>query len=248
MARILRERIDEACKGHEYLTEVVVAWTEDTPFGPVWCRAMLDVLCLPLGLVLDPKALRVAAIAGAFGKTAAESGYDLQARFYPRGVEAVVPELAGRVKFANLVVENYAPFAAATFEPDAETKAGADFQIHLAINRFAECLYSRKWPSYPKAPQTYSTPAWRQQQLIARQFSYENSEDDDGSRVQGFAGGQGRGPAVDWSGRAAGIRENLFGPKAGDGDPRPPWRPYRDPRHRAQPGEEVRATRWHQGR
>ena len=175
MAKILRAQIDEACEGHDYLTEVVVIWVEETVFGPIYCRAMLDVLCIPMALVLDPKALRIPAVAGAFGRTAAESGYDVQARFYPRGVEAVIPELAGRVRFANLVVENFPPHGAAMFEPDAEAKAAADFQITLGINRFAECLYSRAWPSYPRRVQRYSIPPWRQQQLMAREFSQENT-------------------------------------------------------------------------
>lgn len=243
MANILREQIEEACQGHEYLTEVVVAWTEETMFGPIWCRAMLDVLCIPRSLVLDPKALRIPAIAGAFGRTSSESGYDLQAGFYTRGVEAVVPELAGRLRFANLVVENFPPHGAAMFEPDAETKAAADFQIKFAIHKFAECLYARKWPAYPKTIQRYSTPAWRQQQLLAQTYGYE-TEEDDGERVQGDPSVSARSPAPDRALRPTGVRENLQRPDPGDGHQGAPRRPYRAGGHGTQSRVALRAADW----
>lgn len=160
MAAILKRKIAEALDGARYETEVVIAWQEQTIHGPIWCRAMLDVWCEERAMALDPKALRIAATAAAFGKTASDSGYDIQGVFYPRGIEQVRPDLKGKVKFANLVVENMPPHGAQSFEPDEESRAIAERQIAEAMESFAYCLKTRSWPSYPKGIRPYSTPTY----------------------------------------------------------------------------------------
>ena len=165
MAEILKRKIAEALGGAPYETEVVIAWIEKTEAGFVWCRGMLDVWCPALGIALDPKALRIAATAEAFGKTAAESGYDIQAAFYSRGLLALCPKLK-KVTFANLVVENYPPYGAQSFAPDASAKVIASSQVDVALELFGRCLYSRSWPSYPSGVQSYSTPGWYQQNVL----------------------------------------------------------------------------------
>lgn len=166
MARTLRERIEEACEGNPYATEVVLIWKERTMYGEVYCRCQIDVFCEALALVLDPKALRISATAGAFGKTAADSGYAEQAVFYKRGLAVLMPELKDRLRFANLVVENYPPFAAQSFAPDTNTLYVAERQCATAVELFAKCLHSRSWPGYPRGIQEYATPAWHQQRII----------------------------------------------------------------------------------
>ena len=165
MAEILKRKISEALGGAPYVTETVIAWVETTPAGPVWCRGMIDVWCPSLAIALDPKALRIAATAEAFGRTAAESGYDIQAAFYSRGLQAVFPELP-RVGFANRVVESSPPHGAQSFAPDASARVIAEAQVQEAIDLFGTCLHSRSWPSYPAGIQPYSTPGWYQQSIV----------------------------------------------------------------------------------
>lgn len=168
MAAILKKKIAEALGGAAYETEVVIAWIEKTEAGPVWCRGMLDVWCPSLGIALDPKALRIAATAEAFGRTAAESGYDIQAAFYSKGLLALCPKLK-KVTFANLVVENYPPYGAQSFTPDASARVIASSQVDVALELFGRCLHTRDWPSYPRGIQTYATPAWYQNSVLYRE-------------------------------------------------------------------------------
>lgn len=169
MAEILKRQIREALDGAAYETEVVIAWQEQTDDGPVWCRMMLDVWSAEAGIALDPKALRIPAIPEAFGRTAAEHGYDVQASFGRRGLETILPDMAGRIRFANLVVENYAPHGAQMMEPGEGTKAIADWKVEHAIAKFGYCLHHRSWPSYPRGIQKYETPSYYQQQALTRQ-------------------------------------------------------------------------------
>lgn len=165
MAEILRRQIDEELGGAEYLTEVVLIWEEHTVHGPIWCRAMLDVFCYERAIIMDPKALRIPATAKAFGRTAADSGYDGQAVFYRRGVSQVFPELAGDLKFVNLVVESSPPHGAQAFELDEDSRTTAETRVAQGMERFAYCLHNRQWPGYPKGIQTASTPQYYRNQI-----------------------------------------------------------------------------------
>jgi hypothetical protein len=169
MAAIVRELIDEALGGAPYQTEIVIAWIEQTASGPTWCRAMVDVWCPSLGLALDPKVLRIPATAEAFGRTAADSGYDIQAAFYARGLSAVT---GGRpVRFANLVIESAPPHGAQTIMPDASARIIAEAQVDRAIELFAGCLARRNWPSYPRGLQSYTTPGYYQNAIANQEPS-----------------------------------------------------------------------------
>ncbi len=164
VARILVAAIERACEGHPYETEVVLIWKERTMYGEIWCRAQLDVLCRPLGLILDPKVLRINANAENFGRAASDSGYDVQGVFYPRGLSQVLPDV-GAVRFANLVVENYPPYGVRTLYPATNTQYAAERQIARAMELWAKCLRERSWPGYPKEPEPYETPNYYQQRI-----------------------------------------------------------------------------------
>lgn len=174
MAEVLKQSIADVLEGAKYQTEVPLFWIEKTPFGDIWCRGCLDIWCKEKATFLDPKALRITATPGAFGRSAADAGYDIQIAFYRRGLDALFPKLAGRIRGANLVLENYAPYACAPMEPDGESLAMAESDVKVAIYRFAECLYGGSWPSYPRKVQTYSTPAYRQQRALERAYNSES--------------------------------------------------------------------------
>lgn len=170
MAEILKRQIHEALDGAAYETEVVIAWEEQTADGPAWCRMMLDVWCSERGIALDPKALRIAAMPDAFGRAAADAGYDIQASFGRRGLETIIPDMAGRIRFANLVVENYPPHGAQMLELGEASKAIADWKVEYAIAKFGYCLHHHSWPSYPKGIQKFETPSYYHQQALTRQM------------------------------------------------------------------------------
>lgn len=166
IATIVRERMVEACEGHPYQTEVVLIWKERTVHGEIYCRAQVDVWCEALGLALDPKILSTPATPFAFGRAAADGGYDLQAVFYGRGFGQLMPQFKGSVRFANLVVESYPPFATQSFAPDQNTRYVAERRCAQAMELWARCLKERAWPSYPRGIQSYETPSFHQQRII----------------------------------------------------------------------------------
>lgn len=170
MAAILKDLINQEFEGRSYVTEAMLCWREETAHGSIWCRGLIDAFCPDLMYGLDPKVLRTDATPEAFGPNAAKSGYDVQGRWYVRGLERLYPEMAGRVRFANLVMESAAPHGHAILTPDGPTETLADMQVRSAIELWGRCVNTRSWPSYPRAKQTYSTPPWHAQAVMYREY------------------------------------------------------------------------------
>lgn len=145
MAAIVRERIVDACKGHPYQTEVVIAWQEDVAGFPIWCRAMLDVWCPALGLALDVKTCADAsdeAIGRAFA-----NGYATQDAWYRRGLEALTKDY-GRVRFGFLFVEGDEPHLSRPAVATESFRHGAKLECERAMAVFARCMKAGEWPGY----------------------------------------------------------------------------------------------------
>lgn len=171
MATIITERIDAACKGEDYETEVVIAWQELTGSGPIWCRAMIDVWCPALLLALDVKTCADAgdeAIMRAFA-----SGYATQDCFYRRGVETLTGE-PGRAKFGFLFVESDEPFLSRRATPREAFRHVATFDVKRAMAIFADCMSRGEWPGYGDAE--VEPPAWLINRMSAQEMLLEAAE------------------------------------------------------------------------
>lgn len=152
MAARIRPLIVEACEGHPYQTEVVIAWQEHVPLigdlvVPVWCRAMLDVWCPALGLALDVKTCRAAdddTVDRAFS-----DGYAIQDAWYLRGLNALAADTEkGRARFGFLFVESEAPYLGRDVSASEGYRHAAKMLIERALWQFARCLHHNEWPGY----------------------------------------------------------------------------------------------------
>jgi len=149
--------------------ETVVLWRD---IGGPLCRAMLDWWDEPTiydlkttGGGLDDRTLGMS-IAG---------GLDLQAGFYMRGLEALRPDLAGRLKWIWVWLETEAPFEARAVEMDGATRAYGDRKAALAIEIWRHCLEENKWPGYPRRIGRLTYPAWAETNVMARELDDDNA-------------------------------------------------------------------------
>lgn len=131
----------------KYETEVVFAWIEETPYGPIWCRMMADVWCESLGVLGDPKFTKVLRD-GPFEGHAVKMGWDLQDGWYRRGVEKLFPKRAGRIEFHNFLVHPEPPHVYRVRYADEATRTSLRPIIQDEIHHFAACLYEKFWPGY----------------------------------------------------------------------------------------------------
>lgn len=164
MAEVVKDRIDEVVDGEPYETEVAIIWCEETPSGLIYMRGRLDVWCPSKGIILDPKITALLGNGRPFeekiNRHMVSMGWDRQAGLYTRGVERLMPELEGRVRFGNLLIKPEAPFTSRLMWPDNIAKRTAVAECRPTIFKFAECLKAGRWPGYPKEGETLSLPSF----------------------------------------------------------------------------------------
>jgi hypothetical protein len=173
MAELVRAKIVETLGGAPYETEVPIFWTEEVtlPSGrvvTVWCRGMLDVWCPSLAWVLDVKTMSGLASDEGIAKQIENNDYAVQGRFYPRGVERILPELAGRVKFDFLWIEAGEPYGHRATPLDGSTRHTGDLMVDMGLQAFAEGMASGVWPSYPQDGAPIGARSFYHQRIEAR--------------------------------------------------------------------------------
>jgi hypothetical protein len=161
MADVIRASIVEACQGHPYQTEVVVAWKRRSR----WCRLMLDVWCPALLTGLDAKTIMSAddqSVDRAFA-----SYYGRQDAWYLEGIEAVTGN-TGRAKFGFMFVEKEAPWLSRWGESTEAMRHGCRLEIDRAFATFDACLTAGDWPSYP--PRRAFPTSWQLREWSEAEF------------------------------------------------------------------------------
>ncbi len=151
-----REELAYAMAGGQ--PEKVYIWQEETKFGPIFCRMMVDWTPHSGRYFVDWKTTGVGAFNDWGQKTMWDTGCDIQDAFYRRGFKAHGMDFDACL-FA--VIEDSEPHAMMTHRVDHEAQEEADKEVEWAINNFAMCLHSKHWPMYPLALAWQAKPAWR---------------------------------------------------------------------------------------
>jgi hypothetical protein len=164
MAEVIKERIKRALDGAEYQTEVVFLYQEETPFGPIWVRGMLDVWCAERATILDPKVTKL--LYGArLGRQMVAMGWDRQAALYPHALGRIFPELAGRIEFVDLLVRPEPPFTSRLATPEKAWRAMKLRESRKAMETFAYCLKEGRWPGFGDDVDIIGMPRWEEARL-----------------------------------------------------------------------------------
>lgn len=128
-------------------SEVVAIWKERADDGTeVWCRSQLDHFDRARARVWDLK-FNDDVNPETSSRKIVPMGYYLQQYVYTRAISAVCPELAGRVQFEFLFCENDTDLVKRA-ECGGDLLEIAARHWRQAINRWARCLNTNKWPGY----------------------------------------------------------------------------------------------------
>lgn len=134
--------------------EVSAFWRDGRTGAPL--KARFDYLRADGGVV-DVKTTRDAS-APEFARSAATFGYHVQAAHYWLAHEAAIG--SSPAFFAFVCVETEAPFGVACYVLDeADIRAGMR-TVNRAIELYAQCLRTGKWPSYPATVERLLLPKW----------------------------------------------------------------------------------------
>lgn len=138
--------------GVPYQTEVVICWQEETELGPIWCRGMIDVWCEILLVGFDLKVTK--GLHKRVRSFMENGGWDRQVVWYERGLNAIFPAYAGRIRFADLMVHPKPPHTYRAVAIDKAWRSAIEPDIQRAIRLFSGCLAANVWPSYPRGIET----------------------------------------------------------------------------------------------
>lgn len=140
-------------------SELAIGWKERTKDGVVQCKGMLDHVWLDDGRILDLK-ITENAEASMIERTAENLGYAIQHAAYVRALSALRPELTGRVEFLFAFCEPEEPFAINLCRGDGVFRELGERRWLRAVQQWAKCTATGKWPGYGDGINYLGSPAW----------------------------------------------------------------------------------------
>ena len=124
-------------------------------------KAKLDIICEPLGMVVDYKTTQSAAVSS-FRRDFIKYGYDIQAYVYLEAAKAAGYKVD---KFVSIPQEKEAPFAVNVFNTSDDALDLGHFKTEELCQRWYECFESDVWPCYEQEIHQLELSAWDQKQL-----------------------------------------------------------------------------------
>lgn len=134
----------------------------------VWLRAMMDSFAPPW--INDFKVSKInLASDRAVAHHMVTMGYDLRAAFYLRVAELVFPDLAGRLNFRWLFIQEDEPHGLRIIEADATMREMGRRKMEHAIGLWARCMAEKRWPHLEGLPRTVPYPAFLENDWLERE-------------------------------------------------------------------------------
>ncbi len=135
--------------------EVSLLW--DDPLAGIRCRGRLDYWHERANVAVDLKSAR-SADPQRFARHAVEYGYPEQGAHYQTGTAILTGRAAPR--FIHVLVEKEPPHLVSVVELDSDFLAVAYDRVRYAINLYADCEATGRWPGIPTGVHRIQPPAW----------------------------------------------------------------------------------------
>lgn len=144
--------------------ERTLVWDDDG----VSCRARVDFLHDDLATIDDYKTTSRSANPDAFIRTIFSMGYDIQAAFYLRGLEAVGGSPDADFRF--VAQETFPPYALSVVSLGPAAMTIAEKKVTFAIATWRRCLERDEWNGYPTQIAYAELPAWEEAAWLEREL------------------------------------------------------------------------------
>lgn len=142
--------------------EQMLVWDD----GGVTCRARLDWLRDDHSAIDDYKTTSRTANPEAWSRSLFGMGYDIQAAFYLRGLQALTGQQAD---WRWVVQETAPPYALSVVSLNPAALELADAKVIYALNRWRECLAANVWPGYPTEICYAELPGWEEARWLEKE-------------------------------------------------------------------------------
>lgn len=142
--------------------ERVLVWSEHG----VTCRARLDWLRDDFAAIDDYKTTSRSANPASFSRSLFNIGYDVQAAFYLRGLEALTGAVA---QWRWVVQETSPPYALSVVSLTPAALDLAQAKVDFAIAKWRECVDAGTWDGYPTEVCYAELPGWEEARWLERE-------------------------------------------------------------------------------
>ena len=142
-----------------------------------WLRIMIDKLedHGSHAVIWDVKTGDQSAEPSGLGRRISNMGMEIQAEFYRHVLALARPELAGKITFKWLFVENEPPHESTIAELDATGREIGRRKAMHAIELWQRCLTSGEWPGYPRSHVVVEYPAFAERNWLEREEAYADT-------------------------------------------------------------------------
>ena len=137
--------------------------------------ALLDHLSDDRTMIVDLKTTGLSMEDASLAKKVADYGGAYQAAWHTEGVEALHPQLRGRVRFRQALIGVTAPYHVRRIAIPEPWLHMARRRIDRAADTFAECLRANAWPGYPETETVLAMPTWTEKQWLADELEGEDA-------------------------------------------------------------------------
>ncbi len=138
--------------------EVSLFWEERSSDGTiVQCRGRVDLLdeCR----IVDLKSC-VRAHPKTVQRKVHEFGYEIQNAAYESALAKIRPEYAGRTKYMWIFGETAKPYVLQPYEPAGSMRRLGEIKWRQAIDMWAHCLRTNRWPGYSEGTIRLEASKW----------------------------------------------------------------------------------------
>lgn len=147
--------------------EQAITWTDD---HGVVCRARLDWLRHDLLRIADYKSTGMSANPE-ISRMAISAGWDIQSAFYLRGLSKIDPDQNHKQRdFVFVVQEDTPPYALTVVGMGPDFLWAGATKVQRAIDIWAKCMESNRWPAYPDRICYPVLPKWEEERLERMQL------------------------------------------------------------------------------
>jgi len=151
----------------EGAAEVMIAWEEDG----IWFRSLIDWLSDDLCTVDDYKTTGMSVAPHVIGLRAEAAGWNVQAAFIERGLNAVHPESAGRRRYRFIAQETDKPNALTVMHMDEHWMTMGRKKVDVGVGLWRHAITTNKWPCYPNRSIVPEYPGFKETKWLEREVN-----------------------------------------------------------------------------
>lgn len=142
-------------------SELALSWLETDVEGDQLCRCRIDHARIgPAGAQIFELKLVESAAPDAVERSSESMGYAIATAAYIRAVEALRPDLRGRVEFRFIFAELSPPFGVNVCQPDGLFRDVGEARWLRAVRTWRKCSRERYWPTYGDGVNYITVPPW----------------------------------------------------------------------------------------